>query len=279
MKHLFFVWAVIIFSSMGAGAQSYRILSVTGDVDVKSNGAWTPAGKRMELTSVQLLKIGKNSAVSILDQKEQKVYSYGKPGETDIKTITGLKTSAIKRFFANFSHTLAARDEAAVRFDANVVYKEIAADHNRDIYVAIMDNNFRSDYPLTLQLINTSTGIEVINHARIGDRFFFRIRNYATEPLFVNVLSIDLSGEWTDCLPAEAGYTAPLLIIPAECTVDLTDYPMELSEPAGNNEFILIGRNCPVDLQQIIAMHQNAGEYSWKPVSKTGIYRKTITIK
>lgn len=258
----------------GAMAQEYKILSVIGDVQLRKGNTYVPAARRVALTTGDYLKLGDNSAVSILNEKDKKVYSYGKSGVVQVSDIVTVKTSALKRYFDHFVSSLRSGDTDDIRFEANVVYR--AANSDEDIYYALVNDNKASDLLVTMSLVD-NRGNEIGDTMRIGDRFFFRVRNHTLQPLFVNVLSVDADDLWFDCLPIDKGGTMSHLLIPAESTVDLSDYPMELTEPKGYNRLTLVAHDAPFDLRRIIRKRDEPQKDS-VPQSKVGVYTKIITI-
>lgn len=265
---------LLLLLCFDAVSQEYKILSVIGTVQCRQGSSYIPATRRMALSSNDNLKLGTNSAVSILNDKDKKVYSYGQSGEVKVMDIVTVKTSALKRYFDHFVSSLRSGDTDEINFEANVVYR--AANSEDDIYYMLVNEHVPSDLLVTMSLVD-SGGNEVDHEMHIGDHFVFRVRNHTTQPLFVNVLSVDADYLWFDCLPMDKGGTMSHLLIPAESTVDLSDYPMELTEPKGYNRFTLVAYDTPFDLRRIIQKHNDKQKVPI-PQSKVGIYTKTIII-
>lgn len=258
----------------GVMAQEYKILSVIGDVQLRKGNVYVPAARRVALATGDYLKLGDNSAVSILNEKDKKVYSYGKPGVVLVGDVVQVKTSALKRYFDHFVSSLRSGDTDDIRFEANVVYRATNADD--DIYYALVNEHRASDLVVSMRLVDRD-GRVVGETMQIGDRFVFRVTNHTAQPLFVNVLSVDSDGVWFDCLPIDKGGTMSHLLIPAESTVDLTDYVMEITEPKGYNRFTLVAYDVPFDLRRVIKMYHD-GQPVAVPQTKVGTYHKTVTI-
>lgn len=256
-------------------SQDYKILSVIGSVERYQKDRYVPAARRMALTPSDNLKLGANSAVSILNEKNKKVYSYGVEGEIKVDKIVKIKTSALKRYFDYFVSSLRSGDTDNISFEANVVYRSMNSDD--DIYNMLISADAKSDLLVTMSLID-SYGAEIKDKMYIGDQFIFRVKNQTSQPLFVNVLSVDADDLWFDCLPIDNGGTMSHLLIPAGSTVDLTDHPMEITDPKGYNRLTLIAHNTPFDLRRIIVKY-NEAQKSTVSKSKVGIYTKIITIK
>lgn len=270
------LFAVLLaFAAFVASAQDYKILSVIGKVEYRKGNAYVPASRRLSLSAGDNLRLGDNSAVSILNDKDKKVYSYGKKGDVTVGEVVKVKTSALKRYFDHFVSSLRSGSTDDISFNANVVYR--AANSEEDIYYALADDNRHSDLSLSLGLID-GNGDKVGSTMNLGDRFIFRVTNSTAQPLFVNVLSVDADGVWFDCLPMDSGGTMSHLLIPAESTVDLTEYVMEITEPGGYNRFTLTACDAPFDLRRVIAM-RNGGQKVSAPQTKVGTYNKIITIK
>lgn len=265
---------LLLLICFDAVSQEYKILSIIGSVQCRQGSAYVPATRRMALTANDHLRLGANSAVSILNDKDKKVYSYGRNGDVTVGDIVTVKTSALKRYFDHFVSSLRSGDTDDISFEANVVYR--AANSEDDIYDMLVDEHAASDLLVTMNLVD-SRGNEIGDVMRIGDRFVFRVRNHTSQPLFVNVLSVDADSLWFDCLPIDKGGTMSHLLIPAESTVDLSDYPMEITEPKGYNRFTLVAYDAPFDLRRIINKRNEVQKGS-VPQSKVGVYTKIITI-
>jgi hypothetical protein len=141
-------------------------------------------------------------------------------------------------------------------------------------------NNAKTDYAISFSILDRRTKAELEGVVALDSQAVFRIKNSSDTPLYVNILDINKNGEKYDCLPIDDATTMSHLLIPGNCTIDLTTYPVEFSEPVGIDNLILIATEVPYDLRQVMKYFDKADaskvQSSNYPV---GVYCKKIEVK
>lgn len=260
-----------------AAAQTYRVASVNGEASCLRSGSWSALSPRETLSSTDVVRIGERSVLSVIDREESKLYALKAQKEAPLlEIIRAQSRSALGRFAANFMRALTRGDTEKISHEANVSYKDLNADGA--IYAAMADPAYRSARPVSMTLVDEQTGQEISGSAEIGRRFFFRVTNRASEPLFVNVLDVASDGSLYDCLPIDEGGTMLHLLVPAESTVDLRRYPMEFSEPAGTDRLILAAYDRPFDLRNVIKAFE-AGKPADASPEGVGLFRTDLEVR
>jgi hypothetical protein len=270
---LFVCFCSVLFEAIG---QEYRVASVTGDAFCYKQGTAEKLSPRQALSAKDTVYIGERSALNVV--KGDKLYSlrHNKDKETLGQVVRSQERSAISRFAKSFITALMRGDTEKINHDANVVYKDAASD--MIVYAALRNEDYVSRLPLSMKLIDTKTGEDISSEVSVGQKFFFRIRNDSSWPLYVNVLDRDSEGGFYDCLPMDVAGSMLHLLVPAESEVDLAEHSMEFTEPAGTDRLILVGYGKPFDLRNVIKAFQNNEKYA-ATVENVATYPISITIQ
>ncbi|NDV47511.1 hypothetical protein D0T49_10680 [Paludibacter sp. 221] len=243
--------ATLLFTCICIHAQTYHVASVNGNAYVLKNGERTTLTPREILRTTDVIEIGKNSSLAVVDKKESKLYSLKETNAEQLsKVIKSQSKSAINKFAGRFIESLTRGDTEKISYEATVSYKDMAEDLR--IYTALKNAATQSAYPVLFTMIEQSSGQTLKGEAAVGDLFFFRITNKSATPLYINILNISSDGSMYDCLPIDVGGTMLHLLVPGYSTVDLKQYPMEFTEPKGEDSFTLIAHNKPFDLRNVI---------------------------
>ena len=290
MKRLIFLVYAALFA-MVATAQDLYVYSVIGKVEIQKDGSWSQLQKRMKLSADDVIKVDENSALSILDRKAEKVYSIGKSDAKKVSAVIdnvkGNQKSATSQFMAHASKSLfnggsdkISHEAAGCTYRGDIIENDIAktilAEQKGDKLAAI--NNANTDYAVTFEVIERATGKIAAPNVKLGDQAFFRIKNNSDKMLYVNVIDIDANGNLFDCLPIDEAHTLSHLMIPANSTVDLKEFPIEFAEPKGTDCMVLIAMEEPYDLRLVNKMLQTKGV---EPSAKcaVGLYRKVFVVQ
>ena len=111
----------------------------------------------------------------------------------------------------------------------------------------------------------------------IGKEAYFRVSNTSNVDLYVNIIDINAEGELYDCMPVDEGMTLSHLLIPANSTIDLKDYPISFAEPAGTDHLLLLAYPEPFDLRVVNKVLKTPGLTAAKSC-QLGIYNKSVNI-
>ncbi len=234
----------------------YEVSYAGPGVEYRSAEGWKPLSRRELLSAGDSVRLTGNTSLSVIDNRTDQLYAYGRPGSATLaQVVGGTKTSVLKRFVDYVKTSLKNGSAEQISLDANVIYRGITA--NGEVYAALKQADFRSGYLLSLELVDPATGAVLGRKCPLGQRFIFRVTNHASEALLVNVLGIDSGGELYDCLPVDEALTMLHLQVPAGSTVDFSAYPLEMTEPAGAQRFVLLAAQKPFDLRRVIFLWQS----------------------
>lgn len=277
MKYFFlFLWFVSFDSVVSA--QKLSVFSVIGTVErIDEQGVWRPLARRECLSFEDRVRIGDRSALNLIDDEADRVYSLGESGEFRLgDLIHRASRSAVRKFFSYFRRALLRGDtDRMVAADATVVYR----DPGVDAAVAAALASSTSDNRLSLALVDVCNGTEFAETAAVDCDFFFRITNHAVEPLFVNVAAIDASGEVEVCFDADLGFTMSHLLVPACSTIDFSDSPFTFCYPRGEQRFVVVACDAPFDLRHALSLLSDGGSYASSGDAIVSTTTRTIIIR
>jgi hypothetical protein len=287
-KYILFI--VLALISVSAGAQDLYVYSVIGKVEKKVDNEWQPLRKREKLLEKDIVRVLDNSALSIMDRQNEKVYSVSKTSEKAVQDIIGgikdKQGSVSGQLFSHMSKSLFNGEADKITHTAagctyrgdiieNDIAKTIFAKQKGDSIQKI--DNANTDYAVAFELIGRNNNRIITNKAAVEEQAFFRIKNNSDKPLYVNVLDIDSNGEMYVCLPTDDAQTMAHLLIPPHSVVDLKEYPIEFTDPKGEDCLLLIATEVPFDLRiinQYLQMELQEPQIAY-PV---GLYRKNILV-
>lgn len=273
-------------------AQDIYVYSIIGQAEKQENGKWVALQKRNPLQLTDMIRVGNNSALSFIDRKAEKIYSISQnDGQKVSDLIANYKSK--QTYAANFvSHASKSlfnggsdrisHEAAGCTYRGDVVENDIAkailAKHKGSPLGSM--NNASTDYAISFSILDRRTRAELEGVVALDSQAVFRIKNNSETALYVNILDINKDGEKYDCLPIDDATTMSHLLIPGNCTIDLTTYPVEFSEPVGTDNLILIATEVPYDLRQVMKYFDKADP---KQVSNStypvGVYCKKIEVK
>ncbi|MCB9017167.1 MAG: hypothetical protein WCU80_05370 [Paludibacteraceae bacterium] len=285
MKKIAFTFIMSLICCI-ANAQDLFVYSTIGTAEIYKNGKWAKLEKRNGLTVKDIIRIGKNSALSILDKKAEKIYSIpeseAKSVGKSIESVKDKQQAVSAQFIQHAMKSMFNGESDKISHEAaGCTYRGDDTEH--DIFRSIQTKlngdslsqikNEQTDYSISFEIRNRETQEIITNDVKLGIQAFFRIKNNSNKPMYVNVLNIDSFGKRYVCLPMDDAQTMSHLLIPANCTIDLTDYPMEFTEPRGMNYMILIAAENPFDLRSISSGFSKTTEKGVLSSYPLGIYK------
>ena len=273
-------------------AQDIYVYSVIGKAEKQANGKWVALQKRDPLQLTDMIRVYNNSALSFIDRKAEKIYSISQNNGQKVSELIAnykSKQSYASNFVSHASKSLfnggsdrISHEAAGCTYRGDIIENDIAkailAKHNGSPLGSM--NNAKTDYAISFSILDRRTKAELEGVVALDSQAVFRIKNSSDTPLYVNILDINKNGEKYDCLPIDDATTMSHLLIPGNCTIDLTTYPVEFSEPVGIDNLILIATEVPYDLRQVMKYFDKADaskvQSSNYPV---GVYCKKIEVK
>ncbi len=273
-----------------AGAQNLIVYNVTGTAEKQEAGAWKRLSRREVLQENDVVRVGQNSALSILNKETSKVYALKQSDAQKVSaliaSIQGSQNSASGKYFDHMVGSLMNGSSSTVSHNAagcsyrgasieNDMARAIAFKQANNSLVQI--SNGTSDYSVRFDVMDRKADTILNNKVYIGKEAYFRITNTSSVDLYVNIIDINAEGELYDCMPVDEGMTLSHLLIPAKSTIDLKDYPIAFAEPAGTDHLLLLAYPEPFDLRVVNKVLKTPGLTAAKGL-QLGIYNKSINI-
>ena len=273
-------------------AQDIYVYSIIGKAEKQTNGKWVALQKRDPLLLTDMIRVDNNSALSFIDRKAEKIYSISQNNGQKVSELIAnykSKQSYASNFVSHASKSLfnggsdrISHEAAGCTYRGDIIENDIAkailAKHNGSPLGSM--NNAKTDYAISFSILDRRTKAELEGVVALDSQAVFRIKNSSDTPLYVNILDINKNGEKYDCLPIDDATTMSHLLIPGNCTIDLTTYPVEFSEPVGIDNLILIATEVPYDLRQVMKYFDKADAYKVQsPNYPVGVYCKKIEVK
>lgn len=261
-----------------AQKQSLWLYSVNGEVEVFSSSGWSKAVMYQSLSKKDSLRFGAYASASILDRDNDKLYAVqGKSAES----VGDLLQEAEKRskkqtkgFVAFLWESLRGmNDSNAFRISAGVVYR------NDDVTLALASAvaGATSSLPVDFAIIDSESGNTVDDAVSIGQTAVFKVNNYSSMDLYVNILDIDAEGNIAPCIPVSSTQTMSQLLIPANSSVILSSFPIVFTGPKGIDKLILVASPEWFDVEALVNAVQN-GDSVDKQID-TGIWKKYLRVE
>lgn len=294
---------LMILPLITVSAQQYTVYSVAGDVFVKENGREVRLKPRKTITAGTVLRIENESAVTVLDERNSKMFSMTETGtSTAGKLIAGKKSSAknlskqymgylVKQLFASGSKQMSHPDTymqstaTAYRSEAfdSLMLRSVAAaiaecatgNGNAEKAFAVSGKQPSSDLDVSFELVSCDTGETLGRDVEGNTGCYVRVRNGTDELLYVNVLNIDASGNKYLVLPVDSASSCSHLLVPPMSTVAFKSEPMIFGDTASEESFLLVATEEPVDFSILMSpIKPSEGSRM-----RTGLFGRRFSVK
>jgi hypothetical protein len=292
--HAMRLW-VMVFAFMTCSmvsAADYLVYSVVGTAKIFEGSKTVSLNARKTLSASSKLVIGKESAVTVLDEVNSKMYSFTTEGTHTVgsllkaaKTPKNLSKQylsyMVKQLFSkeskNLSHPSTYMQVTATSYRATArdsfLLNRLAsmAEMTASVESSLIQpkNLLSTDMDVRFELVSCETGEAIDPEVDVFTNCYVRVTNNTTEPLYVNVLDIDDRGNKYLVLPVDEAATCAHLLVPAQSTVAFKSEPFEFSEPKSRETFLLVATEEPVDFSILMSpIRGNGGDQM-----KSGIYR------
>ena len=83
----FLVIIVALFANVSLMASNVSVYKVIGAIKMKKQDSWANIEKQFNLRDTDIILIGKNSSLSLLDKSNSRIYTYETEGEWEISEI------------------------------------------------------------------------------------------------------------------------------------------------------------------------------------------------
>lgn len=272
-------------------AQDVYVYSSTGTAEVQKGKEWVRLKKRDALSANDMVRVSQNSSLTLLDKKAEKIYaipqSAAKQLSQLLEELKGKQQNVTAQFFNHAMKSMfnggadrISHEAAGCTYRGDIVENDIA----KSLFAKMNGNslkgasNEKTDFAVTFELLERNGGGDIQGDAKIGAQAIFRMKNKSDKPMYVNVLDMDSNGDTYVCLPMDDAQTMSHLLIPAESTIDLVDFPIEFTEPAGQERMVLIATEEPYDLR-IVNKYLKENRIKQTSTYPIGLYAKDFSVK
>lgn len=285
-------------------AQSYTVYSVVGTARWYNGKTMVPLKARKVVSDQTKLQLGEESAVTVIDEKNAKMYSFTKPGtHTVADLIKGLHGNSkslskqylsyvIKQLFSDDSekmshpNTYMQATATAYRSSSNdslllnqlgqlLAVSGSPADKSIESLLIDPAASVETDYDVEFELIDCTTGLPLGEHIAPNTSCYLRVSNGTPELLYMNLLDIDRQGNKYLVLPMDAAATCAHLLVPAMSTVSFKAEPFVFGNEPSEETLLLMAVREPVDFS-IVMDHIKTGG---KSTMRVGLNRRFYQVK
>ena len=290
----------LLFSS-AISAQTYTVYSVIGNIRIVEGKKSIPLSVRKQVNTKTRLYIGAESSVTVLDEINNKMFSFSSEGTFAVGTLvdkTRNKTKTISKQYMSYLVKQLFSDESQKMIHPDT-YMQVTATSYRSITNDSMlihriaqslpqtgdlsieqqlcksDIDLSSDMDVKFELISCDTGFEIKDYVEKNTGSYVRVHNNTDEILYVNVLDIDEEGNKYLVLPVDEAATCAHLLVPPMSTVSFKSEPFIFSEDPMKETFILVATQEPVDFSILMSPIRSGTGKSMK----TGFYKNTYRVQ
>lgn len=299
-----FMFFFILMAPIVAIAQAYTVYSVNGDVYYANH-----KGRSVKLTARKVLRasdkltIGKESAVTLLDERLNKMYSLTKPGKATVKDLIPKhkdKTRTLSAQYMRFLKKQLLSSGSQKMLHPNTymhatatAYRSTEKDScmmNRIIgyfMQYIMMGGFTpeaalfydkrpigTDYDVEFDLVSYDTGEAYGDEISPNSNCYIRVTNKEQFPIYVNIIDLDENGGKYLVLPIDEECSCSHLLVPANTTLAFKSEPFIFPDAESEEMFMLIATEEPVDFSILLSPMKvgNAG------TMRAGIHRRMYKV-
>lgn len=292
---------MLLFAS-AINAQTYTVYSVIGNARIVNGKKSIPLTARKQIDTKTRLFIGAESSVTVLDEKNNKLFSFSAEGTYSMgqliekvskkaKTVSKQYMSyLVKQLFSAESQKMTHPDTymqvtatsyRSATNDSMLIYR-IAQNLPQtggltfEQQLCKSDNNLSSDMDVKFELVSCDTGFEIKDFVKKNTGSYVRVHNNTDDALYVNVLDIDEEGNKYLVLPVDEAATCAHLLVPPMSTVSFKSEPFIFSDEPIKETFILVATQEPVDFSILMSPIQSGN--IGKPM-KSGLYKNTYRVQ
>ena len=303
MKNNIFI-LLLALMPLSLAAQSYTVYSVVGTARWYNGKSMVPLKARKVLAAQNKIQIGAESAVTVIDEKNAKMFSFTAPGTHTvadlIKSLKGTGKSLSKQYLSYVGKQLFSDDSekmshpntymqataTAYRSSSNdslllnqlgrhFAIDGLYIDKTVESTLVDPDTNPETDYDVEFELVDCTTGLPLEEHIAPNTSCYLRVMNHTTEPLYMNMLDIDRKGNKYLVLPMDAAATCAHLLVPAMSTVSFKKEPFIFGDEPSEETLLLMAVREPVDFSIVMDDIKTGG----KSTMRVGLNRRFYQVK
>ena len=303
MKNNIFI-LLLALMPLSLAAQSYTVYSVVGTARWYNGKSMVPLKARKVLAAQNKIQIGAESAVTVIDEKNAKMFSFTAPSTHTvadlIKSLKGNGKSLSKQYLSyvvkqlfsddseKMSHPNTYMQATATAYRSssndslllNQLGRHFAIDGfpiDKTVESTLVDpdTNPETDYDVEFELVDCTTGLPLEEHIAPNTSCYLRVMNHTTEPLYMNMLDIDRKGNKYLVLPMDAAATCAHLLVPAMSTVSFKKEPFIFGDEPSEETLLLMAVREPVDFSIVMDDIKTGG----KSTMRVGLNRRFYQVK
>lgn len=300
IKGLYFLVVFLVLSST-TRAQTYTVYSVIGGAKVVNGKNTSLLQPRKQLNANTRLLIEPESAVTLLDEKSNKMYSFSAEGSHTVKQLVEMTRNSVKTISKQYMSYLVKQlfTDGSQQMTHPDTYMQVTATSYRSATSDSMllsriaqlfpdedgtpiedllckpDTKIETDMDVYFELISCDTGLAIDRNVKTNTGSYVRVHNGTDEIVYVNVLDIDENGNKYLVLPVDSAATCAHLLVPPMSTISFRADPFIFSEGPIRETFILVATEDPVDFSILM----NPIRRSEKKSMKSGLYRNFYRVE
>ena len=294
---------------LSASAQSYTVYSVVGSARWHNGKAMVPLKARKVVSDQTTLQLGEESAVTVIDEKNAKMYSFTSPGVNTVgNLVKGLKgrsknlskqylSYVVKQLFSDDSEKMSHPDTymqataTAYRSSSNdsLLLNQLgillgasstpaaSPAGSTSLESLIIDPKIpvATDYDVQFDLVDCTTGMVLDGTIAPNTSCYLRVTNRTSDLLYMNLLDIDKKGNKYLVLPMDAAATCAHLLVPAMSTVSFKAEPFIFGDEPSDETLVLMAVREPVDFSIVMDTMKTGG----KSTMQLGLNRRFYQVK
>ena len=291
---------LVMFSAI-LRAQTYTVYSTIGNTRIVDGKKSMPLLPRKQVGRNTKLYIGAESAVTLIDEKNSRMYPFSKEGTYTVGQLVENSRSRAKNISKQYMSYLIKQlfSDGSQQMSHPDTYMQVTATSYRsassdsmllsriaqDLFMAegntveqllcSPEGRVTSDMDVSFELVSCDTGFALEDQVKGNTGSYVRVCNKTEEVLYVNVLDIDENGNKYLVLPVDEAATCAHLLVPPMSTVSFKSEPFIFSEEPMKETFILIATQEPVDFSILMnPIPRHAGK-----TMKSGFYRNTYQVQ
>ena len=285
---------------LSASAQSYTVYSVVGSARWHNGKTMVPLKARKVVSDQTTLQLGDESAVTVIDEKNAKMYSFTSPGVNTVgNLVKGLKgrsknlskqylSYVVKQLFSDDSekmshpNTYMQATATAYRSSSNDSLLLNQLGHllggtttSLDSLLIDPKTSVATDYDIQFDLVDCTTGMVLDGTIAPNTSCYLRVTNRTADLLYMNLLDIDKQGNKYLVLPMDAAATCAHLLVPAMSTVSFKAEPFIFGDEPSDETLVLMAVREPVDFSIVMDTMKTGG----KSTMQVGLNRRFYQVK
>jgi hypothetical protein len=286
---------------MNLPAQTYTVYSVVGDTKIVQGKNAVPLEPRKQVSDKDRVLIGSESAITLLDEKNSKMFSFSAEGNYTIGELVAKASNRAKSVSKQYMSYLVKQlfSKGSSKMSHPDTYMQVTATSYRSATNDSMllsriaqnlplefgttaeqqlcrsANKLESDLKVRFELVSCDTGFPLEGQVKGNTGCYVRVHNDTEEALYVNVLDIDENGDKYLVLPVDEAATCAHLLVPPLSTVAFKSEPFIFSEEPMKETFILVATQDPVDFSILM----NPIQSGRGKTIKSGLYRNIYQVQ